>query len=528
MNVVWITLEDTSPRFACYGDAVARTPNIEALAAEGAVYKSAFSTAPVCAPARCAVITGMYAASIGGHHMRTRQRHPAYEGQPPPYEPVPPAHVKCFTEYLRMAGIFCTNNKKTDYQFFQPFTAWDECHERAHWRNRPEGSAFFSVFNFEGAHESGMWDDGRPLETDPFSVSVPSYLPDTPVVRETIARHYDKMARVDAEVGNILRQLEEDGLAGETVVILWSDHGEGLPRGKRHVYDSGIRVPLIIRWPGRIAPGTAEHRLVSTLDLAPTVLDLFSLPVPLHLQGTSIFSQGPAREFVHATQDRFDDYYDQVRAVRTARFKYIRNFHPELPRFLFNHYLNKHPVQQEILRLLRQGELIGNAEFFAERSRPVEELYDCEADPEEVRNLASEPAYAEILERLREELDLWRRKIGDLGDVPEAELSERFWPRGIQPVTEAPYFLAYGGDDYCKVPVGGVYGMHFRVKGPAILQLHTPTQGATLACRWNDAPEWKIYNGAIPLCPGEWKISAKAARIGFKESSERQFILTVI
>ena len=527
-HIVWITLEDTSPRFRCYGDPVARTPNVDRLAAEGTRYPNAFSTSPVCAPSRCSVITGVHACSIGGHHMRTRQRHPAYEGQTPPYEPVPPAHVKCFPEYLRAAGYYCTNNRKTDYQFFQPFTAWDECHERAHWRNRPAGALFFSVFNFEGAHESGMWPDGRPLETDPAAVAVPPFLPDTPVVREAIARHYDKMARVDAEVGRVLRELEEDGLADDTLVVLWSDHGEGLPRSKRHVYDSGIRVPLIVRWPGKVAAGATCDELVSMLDLAPTVLRAASLPVPRHFHGRPLLDPtAPARAFVHATQDRFDDYYDHVRAVRDQRYKYIRNFHPELPRFLYNHYLNTHPAEQELIRLARENRLPEGAAWFAARARPSEELYDCATDPHEMRNLAGDPEHESRLTTFRAELDRWQREVGDLGGIPEYQLSERMWPGGRQPVTEAPYFVAYGADDYCKCPIGGVYGLHFRVAGPALVQLHTPTQGASLAYRLGDDPVWRLYTGAFPLGKGEWQLSAKAARIGFKESAERAFVLTV-
>ena len=528
MNILWITLEDTSPRFRCYGDAVARTPHIENLAAQGAVFTRAFSSAPVCAPSRCGVITGVHAVSIGGCHMRTEQRHPAYDGQTPAYEPVPPAHVKCFSEYLRAAGHYCTNNKKTDYQFLQPFTAWDECDGRAHWRNRPAGMPFFAVFNFEGAHESGMWPDGRPLETDPASVTVPPYLPDTPVVRETIARHYDKMSRVDAEVGRILRELEDDGLEQETVVMLWSDHGEGLPRGKRHVYDSGIRVPLVVRWPGKIAAGEVREELVSMIDLAPTVLKILGLPVPLHLHGRAFLEpESPPRRYIHSAIDRVDDSYDQVRAVRCGRFKYVRNFHPEAPRFYWNHYLNNHPVQQELIRLLRQGTLPENAAFFAAKTRPCEELYDCETDPHEVRNLADNPACKVRLLEMRAELDRWQREVGDLGNVPESELSERFWPGGRQPATEAPYFVAYGEDDYCKCPIGGVFGLHFAVQGPALLQLISPTQGASMAFRLNDDPVWKLYTGAIPLPAGEWKIAAKAVRIGFKESAVRVFHLSI-
>ncbi|MBC2603236.1 sulfatase family protein [Puniceicoccus vermicola] len=528
MNVLWITLEDTSPRFQVYGDRIARTPNADKLASEGVVFQKAFSTAPVCAPARCAAITGVYAASIGGHHMRTHFRNLSHEGQVPPYEPVPPAHVKCFTEYLRADGVYCTNNEKTDYQFSSPFTAWDECSENAHWRNRPAGARFFSVFNLLAAHESGMWPDGRSLETDPASVQVPPYLPDTPIVRESIARHYDQMARVDVQVGRLLDELEEDGLAEDTVVILWSDHGEGLPRGKRHVYDSGLHVPLMVRWPGRIEPGTRRTDLVSTIDLAPTVLELFGLPLPGHLHGTPLLNQENPRKFVHATQDRFGGYYDQSRAVRTGRFKYIRNYHPELPRFLFNNYLNQHPVQQEIIRLMRHNALEGHARFFGEQNHPVEELYDCDADPHELNNLAVDSSYHSTLLELRSELEDWRRRIGDLGDVPESELSERFWPSGIQPETVAPHFLVYGEDDYCKEPIGGRYGAEYKVQGPALVQLHSPTQGASMAYRFENQQSWTLYTGPFNLDSGDWKLFTKAVRIGYRESPECELALTVL
>lgn len=529
LNLVWITLEDVSPRFGCYGDPVARTPHIDRLAAEGVLYERAFSTAPVCAPSRCSVITGMFAASIGGHHMRTRQRHPAYEGQTPAYEPVPPAHVKCFTEALRAGGYYCTNNSKTDYQFFQPFTAWDECGVKAHWRHRSAGQPFFAVFNFEGSHESGMWPNPSvPLKTDPRTVVFPPYLPDTPVVREALSRHYDNLERVDAEVGRVLRELEEDGLADRTLVILWSDHGEGLPRGKRWLYDTGIRVPLIVRHPDRARAGERDERLVSMVDLGPTVLSVLGFDIPPHLQGVP-FLGGAARprSYVHATSDRFDDYHSHVRAVRSGRYKYLRNFNADEPRFQWNHYLNEHPIQKEIIRLMREDRLPEACGFFAETRRPHEELYDCLEDPWETRNLAADPAQAGVLEEMRAELKHWQQSVGDLGDIPEARLSEMMWPGGRQPVTEAPYYLVYGADMHTKCPIGGVYAGHIKVQGPAMLQLYTPTQGASMAWRPEGGGPWCLYTGALRFERGTHHLEAKAIRIGYKESAGRTLELEV-
>jgi len=286
MNILWISLEDTSPRFGCYGDPIALTPNIDKLAAEGARYPNAFSTAGVCAPSRSAIITGMYQTSIGTQHMRTAHTNPATPELPTPYEAVPPPYVKTFTEYLRAAGYYCTNNSKTDYQFTAPVTAWDECNNDAHWRNRGKDQPFFSVFNPTVTHESGMWPkEGKPLVTDPDSVTLPPYLPNTAKSREALARHYDNLAEADRYVGQLLRQLEEDGLAEETIVFLWSDHGEGLPRAKRWTYDASIRVPLIVRWSGQLEAGVVNEQLVSLIDLAPTVLSLAGLNIPAHLQG---------------------------------------------------------------------------------------------------------------------------------------------------------------------------------------------------------------------------------------------------
>lgn len=239
-NILWISLEDTTPRFGCYGDLIARTPNIDRLAAGGCRFPNAFSTAGVCAPSRSAIITGMYQTSIGTHHHRTTHTHESTPNLPTPYSAVPPPYVKTFTEYLRGAGYYCTNNSKTDYQFTPPITAWDDNSNQGHWRNRAEGQPFFSVFNPIITHESGMWEnEERPLITNIDDVELPPYLPDTPKARAALARQYDNLATADTRVGKLLDQLEEDGLAENTIVFLWSDHGEGLPRGKRWPYDAG-------------------------------------------------------------------------------------------------------------------------------------------------------------------------------------------------------------------------------------------------------------------------------------------------
>ena len=511
-NILWFSLEDTSPRFGCYGDALARTPNLDRVAAEGCRYDCAFSVAGVCAPSRAAIITGMYPTFIGAHHMRTTHQNRATPEMPTPYDVCPPHYVKCFPEYLRAAGYFCTNNSKTDYQFAAPFTAWDECHGQAHWRHRPPGQPFFAVFNPTGTHESGMWDErpnwhgkAAPAITDPGQVTVPPWLPDTPIVRTTIARQYDNIAVSDQLLGQLLRELEADGVLDNTGIVIWSDHGEGLPRAKRWPYDSGIRIPLIVRWPGQIAPGTTSRRLVSLIDLAPTMLGVAGVPAPAFWQGQD-FLAGPEREYVFATRDRFDEAYDMVRAVRDRRFKYLRHYYPGTPYQPWIPYNNQHSAQQELWRQSVAQGLPAN--------RPPEELYDLAADPHELVNVAGNPTFAGDLGRLRRVLDDWRRDHDVYGDWSEADMVRRWWPDAKQPVTAAPIFVPINRELPGLEPTtGGEFA------GPLLVQLHCATQGASIG--WTTGDRWQLYTGPIRLERGATAtLRAKAVRIGYRESAE--------
>ena len=521
-NVLWITLEDTSPRLGCYGDPLARTPNLDAVAAAGRRYPLAFSTAAVCAPSRCAVITGMYATAIGGHQMRSTHRSPHVPELPTPYAVVPPPYVRPFTEYLRAAGYHCTNNAKTDYQFEPPCTAWDACGREAHWQSRAPGQPFFAVFNLDITHESGMWPhpERGPLQTDPEAVVPPPTLPDTPPVRQALARHYDNLAAADRRVGEILRELESDGGAANTAVFVWSDHGEGLPRAKRWLYDAGIRVPLLVRWPGHIPPGEVSDDLVSMLDLGPTVLSLAGIPLPRHLQGQPFLGPDASpRRYVHAARDRHDESHDMVRAVRDRRYKYIRNFLPGTPYLAWIPYRNRHPAMQELWRLQAAGALDGPRRTLFD-PRPPEELYDTRQDPHELRNLAADPAHRPVLERLRAECDRWRREAGDLGDEPEEAMAARMWPGGVQPVTAAPLFIPLGPDTPGTEPSGGG-----AFPGPVLLQLYCATAGASITYRTGE--RWELYREPLRLPAGDTTVVARAGRIGYRDSEERRASFTV-
>ena len=530
-NIVWISNEDMSPRLGAYGDTLARTPTLDRLAAESIRFTNAFTTAPVCAPSRAAIITGMYQTAIGAQHMRTTED--TVPELPGPYLAVPPFYVKAFPEYLRAAGYFTSNREKTDYQFGVPFTIWDDIGPNAHWRNRADKSQpFFSVFNLNITHESRIFPTsparkGKPLVTDPGRVQVPPYYPDTPAVREEIARVYDNIADMDRQVGDILQQLHDDGLAANTIVFYWSDHGDGMPRAKRSLYDSGLRVPLMIRWPNALGPtftpGSVSHELVSFIDLAPTVLALAGLEVPTHLQGRVLVGPkaAPAPELVFAARDRMDIEYDMMRSARDTRFLYIRNFSPELPFAGYIPYRNQSDIMQEWLRLQAERRLAGAPALWMRTSRPVEELYDTKPDPHQIRNLAGDPAHQRTLERMRQAVVDWMARIDDQGLVNEPEMVQRMWPAGVQPETAQPYIVP-------RRALGPPTRRDsLAIKEPIEVVIYVPTQGASIGYTTDEGPNpaWRLYTGPI-LVDRSMTLRAKAIRYGYKESPETRMVFT--
>lgn len=528
-NILWISVEDISPLLGVYGDRIAKTPVIDKLAEDGMLFTHAFSTSGVCSPSRTAIITGMHQASIGAHHHRpthtghsykTTADHEPLVGMAAPYQVVPPPYVKTFTEYLRAAGYYTTNDSKTDYNFGLPVTAWDESGRQAHWRNAPEGHPFFSVVNIGITHEAQIWPDpGRPLTVDPAAVEVPPYLPDTPVVRQDIAQQYSNIQRMDSRVGQILAELEEDGLADKTVVFFWSDHGGALPRQKSWIYDSGIHVPLIIRWPGVVEPGSVNGELVSLIDLAPTVLSIADVNIPSHMQGRALLGsqRSASPTYIYAAADRHDEVYDMMRAVRDAQFKYIRNYFPNQPYLGMNEYRHRMPVMQEILRLRAEGNLEGAETFWQHQTRPAEELYDVTKDPHEIVNLARESIYGEVLGRMRKAMDEWMNRIGDMGHIPEEQLRRQFWPEGKQPVTEQPYFVVNAAEDRGRIwrREGGSF------TAPYLVYVTATTHGASIAytTETGEDPHWRLYAGPIKISE-RVTLRAKAARYGYAPSKE--------
>jgi N-sulfoglucosamine sulfohydrolase len=530
-NIVWISNEDMSPRLGAYGDSIARTPVLDRLARESVRYTHAFTTAPVCAPSRAAIITGMYQTTIGAQHMRTTEdRVPELPG---PYLAVPPFYVKAFPEYLRAAGYFTSNRAKTDYQFGVPFTIWDDLGPKAHWRNRTDKSQpFFSVFNIEVTHESQIFPSsparkGKKLVTDAARLQVPPYYPDTPLVREELARMYDNIADMDGQVGELLKQLHEDGLADNTIVFYWSDHGDGVPRAKRSLYDSGLRVPLMIRWPkalgSTLTAGSSRDELVSFIDLAPTVLALAGVEIPVHLQGRVLVGPraGPPPEFVFAARDRMDIEYDMMRSARDARFLYIRNFQPELPYAGHIIYRNQSAIMQEWLRLQAERKLVGPPALWMRTHRPTEELYDTSADPYQIHDLSADPAHAATLARMRRAVNDWAMRTSDQGLVNEAEMIQRMWPGGIQPETAQPYIVPRRTTD---TPARAD---SLKTAVPNEVVIYVPTQGASIGYTTEEgpAPTWRLYTGPIRI-EKPMTLRAKAIRYGYKESAETRMTFT--
>lgn len=435
-NLLWITAEDIGPHLGCYGDAYAVTPNLDRLAKEGVRYRHAFATAPVCSPARSCLITGLYATSLGTQHLRSEFPIPDEFGGYP--------------SYLRAAGFYCTNNVKTDYNTANEgaiiAASWDACSGKAHWRTRRSGQPFFAVFNLMVSHQSraSVWSFEQFEEMiskvltpderhDPARAPVPPYYPDTPTVRRTLARYYDCVTAMDKEVGRILAELDADGLAEDTIVFFYGDNGMGLPRGKRTLYDTGLHEPLIVRFPKKFqhlapaAAGQAVDRLVSFVDFAPTVLSLSGLQPPVHMQGTAFLGPhaGPPRQYVYGARDRVDEAYDMARSVRDRRYLYIRNYRPHLSWNQPEGFSDNADMRREITRLAAAGQLGAVQLTYAGPAKPREELYDTDADPHQVHNLASSPDHRDVLERMRKLHRQWVLETRDLGFLPEAEVWSR-------------------------------------------------------------------------------------------------------
>jgi len=508
-NILWITNEDMSPQhLGCYGGKIAKTPNIDQLAKEGVRYTNAFSTAGVCAPSRNSIITGMYQTSIGGHNMRNYSprsfNSPNFKSDAPlsSYSILTPEGLKAFPEFLREAGYYCTNNSKQDYQFEAPETVWDENSETADWRGRKDkNQPFFAVINLEDTHEGQLFArDNIPLTVKPEEVELLPFYQETLIMRKDVARHLSNIEDMDSKVGKIINRLKEDGLYDNTIVFYYSDHGDCLPYVKRELYDRGLRVPLVIRYPQGKDGGTVNNEMISFVDFAPTILSLANLPIPNYMQGQAFLGAKRAktpRKYIHAARDRMDSEVDRVRAVFDGRFKYLKNYMPEKPYYQNISYRMRIKSVAEMIKLRDEGKLTGLQMHWFRKNKPVEELFDVKNDPYEVNDIANDPQYADKLKELRDQHEAWTKKYGDLGEFTEKEIRDKWW----------------NGND--KAPKTDSPTVTFN-KSKAIIKCETKSSSIGYKKHSSDK-SWSVYTGPILLNKGD-SLIVQAYRIGYDKS----------
>lgn len=426
-NILWVTAEDITTMLGCYGDENAHTPHLDKFAEMSLLYNNAFATAPVCSPSRSCIISGLYANTLGSQHLRSHVEVPEI--------------VKAYPMYLRKAGYYTSNNDKEDYNFTDT-TIWDESSKNAHWRNRDEGQPFFSIFNLGLSHQSSIFGNdsvyhGRvgkflPMvkQANPDSIQLLPYYPDTPEIRKLWARYYTNVSIIDYQFSQILAELKEDGLAENTIVFFYADHGTGMPRAKRAAYDSGLKIPLLVHIPEKyveafnFVPGQTD-RLVSFIDFAPTVLELAGMEIPEHWQGAPFLSRKDIadNEFVFGASDRVDEAFELTRTIRSKNYRYVRNFLPHLPLLQPNFYTDQSEIMQALNQARATMQLNEAQQTLFTDPRKPEELYDVEKDPHELYNLAGDPAYQEILLDMREQLKTEVLRIHDTGFMPEPEMA---------------------------------------------------------------------------------------------------------
>lgn len=503
-NILCITCEDISQYVGCFGDKVAKTPNLDNFAKESIRFSRMFTTIGVSAPSRAALITGMYPSSIGANNMRSYVLSEERKGKTTPiYEVVAPAGVKCFTEYLRENGYYCTNNVKTDYQFAPPQTAWDENTRQAHWKNKPDGMPFYAVFNLEVSHESRLWlRASEPLTTKPEDVIVPPYYPDNAVVRRDMAVMYSNVTEMDRQFGEKIKELKDAGLYDKTIIIWYSDNGGPLPNQKRSIYERGTLVPFMIHFPDGYRAGEMDDRLCMFPDIPATILSVAGIKPPATMQGKAFLGQYAAspRKYIYGARDRMDEQVDKQGAVRDARFRYVRNYHPEKPGYMPVAYRLQIPMMRNMVELLAKDSLNDAQKRWFTAPRPAEEFFDVQNDPHELNNLINDPAYKKDIERLRNEYNRWVAKYNQNWMHSEQQNISEFMPGGKQMQAGQPVISIKNNKVSFSSSTPGV-SFAYQINGNA----------------YGDAKKWYIYSKPFSAQKTE-NITVKAVRIGYAES----------
>ncbi|WP_169515984.1 sulfatase family protein [Gaetbulibacter saemankumensis] len=514
-NILWIVAEDLSPYIPTYGDSTVVTPNISRLAEEGIVYTNFYSPSGVCAPSRAAIATGTYPTRIGAQHMRTGPwfrfsttdralENYAKHGRLA-YEALPETNVHMLSTYLRKHGYYCSNNPKEDYQFRCEIAAWDESSFQAHYKNRKPGQPFYAIFNLDNTHESMIWRKAKDslLVDENLNVPVPPYLPNTPIALQDIRRNYSNIIEMDNRVGEILKELEQTGELENTIIFWYTDHGGPLPRQKRTVYQSGIHVPMIVRFPNKQFAGQIDDQLLSFIDLKPTVMSLLGIELPEKVDGKAWLGKhanADERQYLFAAADRFDNETDKIRAVFNKNFKLIKYYNLNQAYYLPVKYRETMPIMRELLRLRDKDSLNDIQKQWFRKTKDSIEFFDLVNDPDEIHNLANKPEYQEQIQTMHAELDQWIKDTNDKGKLLEKDYLETIWPDGNQPKTEDP-----------KVQVVNEK-----------IQLMSLIKGANIGYQWADSEEtltnnWEIYVEPIKIQTGKI-LFVMAHKIGYKTS----------
>ena len=505
-NILCITCEDISPYVRCFGDSVAVTPNLDRFASEGIRYTRMFTTVGVSAPSRAALITGMYPTSIGANYMRNVSKPMPKDIEP--YEVVLPVGVKCYTEYMRAAGYYCTNNEKTDYQFAPPLTAWDELGKKAHWKNRPKNMPFFSIFNLEVTHESRIW--GRTKEklvVNPNKINLPPYYPDDPIVRHDMAVLYSNIYEMDKQFQALIDELKSSGELENTIIIWYSDNGGPMPRQKRTINESGTLVPFMIRFPNGYRKGEIDARLCSFVDIPATILSLAGIKPPSYIQGEAFLGkyESSPRNYVYGGRDRMDEQIDKQGYVRDKKFRYIRNYYPEQPGYGLNHYQLNAPMMKRMIELLQKDSLNAQQMRWFTAPRAKEEFYDVENDPHEMHNLIFEDKYQADIARLREEYNKWVDTYNQNWLLSEKENRLLMWPDGKQPILNSPIIN----------------------QTKNFIDISSHDDGISIAYQINgkgySPNHWLLYTKPIKIKNGDI-VTAISVRAGCKSSSVVEFV----
>jgi len=502
-NILCVVCEDISQRLHCFGDDVAVTPNLDNMAKRGIRYTRMFTTIGVCSPSRASLITGMYPSSIGANYMRNQGMKKYLPKGITPYDVVLPEGIKCYTEYIRSKGYFCTNNSKTDYQFESPLTAWDECGENAHWKHRPKGKPFFSIFNLEVTHESQIWKrNNKPLIVDPATIKLSPYFPDDPVVRHDMAVLYSNIYEMDKQFQSLVNEVNEAGEIDNTIIIWYSDNGGPMPREKRSIYESGMLVPFMIEFPEKYRAGEIENRMCMFADIPATILSLLNIAPPSYMQGQAFlgkYENTKEREYVYGARNRCDEQIDKQACVRDKHYRLIRNYNLDQSNYRPNAFRLQMPMMRRMIELLKNDSLNAAQMKWFVSPRPEEEFYNVDDDPSEIHNLIADSQYKGEINSLRKELDRWLTEENPHWDESELQSLERMWPNRIQPQLQDPV---------CQ-------------NKNRRYVLSSKDKGVSFAYQINDKgynkDHWYLYTEPIKLKKGD-KLSFIAVRAGMKDS----------